>query len=258
MIVNQINHLLSFIELFSRQRRPMTLTQIAEALGLAKSTTYNMIETLMARGYLYEVRVRGGYYLSRKLLSAGKRIAEGDPVTAIIQDFLHKLAFETGETAILAVRDKSHVIYLDVVESQQPIRYSAYVGDRRPVYATSGGKAILSSYADDVFEKTLASLDFKDARETTIRDAHTLRDNIAEGIRRGFFLNCSEYTPDVTGIGLPITVEGRVLGLSIAGPNHRMRGRSETIANALRCAAAEIAEALDMAGIGPNSHLRKA
>ncbi len=258
MIVNQINHFLSFIELFSQQHRPMTLTQIADALELAKSTTYNMIETLMARGYLYEVRVRGGYYPSRKLLCAGKKIAEGDPVTTIIQDFLHKLAFETGETALLATRDKSHVIYLDVVESRQPIRYSASVGDRRPVYATSGGKAILSSYADDVFEKTLASLDFKDVRETTIRDAQALRDNIADGIRRGFFLNCSEYTPEVTGVGIPIVVEGRTLGLSIAGPNHRMQGRSDSIATALHGAAGEIAEALDTAGIGPSSHLRKA
>lgn len=257
MIMNQINQLLHIIELFAERRRPLTLTQIADALDLPKSTAHNMIETLSSRGYLYEVRTRGGYYPSRRLLSVAEMIALGDPITSIIQDFLRKLAFETGETTLLAVRDKNYVIYLDVVESKKPVRYAATVGDRRPVYATSGGKAILSTYPEDLLEKTLKSLDFSDGTEATIKDADELRANLKQGEQAGYFLNCSEYTAEVTGIGIPIVVEGRTLGLSIAGPNHRMQGRNAELFELLRRSADHIAAALEAAGIGPSSHLRK-
>lgn len=256
MIMKQINQLLNVVELFAERRRPLTLTQIAEALGLPKSTAHNMIETLSARGYLYEVRTRGGYYPSRKLLAVSEMIAVGDPITSIIQDFLRKLAFETGETTLLAVRDKNYVIYLDVVESKQPVRYAATVGDRRPVYATSGGKAILSTYPGDVLEKTLETLDFSDGTAATIRNADDLRENLRAGERDGYFLNCSEYTAEVTGIGIPIVVEGRTLGLSIAGPNHRMQGRYSELAELLHRSAGQITAGLEAAGIGPSSHLR--
>lgn len=257
MIMNQISHLLSLMELFAQRQRPMTLTQISDELGLPKSTMHNMIETLTVRGYLYEVRTRGGFYPSRKLFTVADMIAGGDPITLIIQDFLRKLAFDTGETAILAIRDKSSVVYLDVVESQQPIKYSASAGDRRPIYAVSGGKAILSTYTDEVLEKALTTMDFSDARERTIQDAQTLKEALNEGKKKGFFQNLSEYTPEVSGVGIPIMVEGRTLGLSIAGPNHRMAGKHAVFAQCLHKTAADISEALNSAGIGQSTHIRK-
>ena len=227
----------------------MTMTQVSEALGLPKSSTHNLIETLAERGYLYEVRQRGGFYPSRKLLSTGEAIAIGDPVTALINEFLGKLAFETGETALLATRAKDDVFYLAVTESRQSIRYSAEVGSRRPVYATSGGKAILSALKGDALDKELAAISFVDQRENTIKNSSALKAKIEEGRARGYFLNLSEYTPDVIGIGVPIEVEGRQLGLSVAGPNYRMEGHFEELADCVHKTAREIIEALKTAGL---------
>lgn len=249
MIMNQISHLLTLIEHYASNQRPMTLTQISDALCIPKSTAHNLIATLTARGYLYEVRTRGGFYPSRKLFLMAEALTQGDPVTDIMHSAIQALSEKTGETALLAARDKSHVIYLDVVESQQPVRYSASVGDRRPVFATSGGKAILAEYPEAQFEKALASLDFSAAREATIRDAKTLRDNIDVGRKAGYFLNLSEFTSGVTGVGIAITVDSRVLGLSIAGPNNRMEGQHEAMAEYLRQAATEISEILTSAGV---------
>ncbi len=257
MNVKQIDHLLNLLELFAEQKLPMTLTRISEVMGLPKSSTHNLIETLSARGYLYEVKSRGGVYPSRKLLMTAEKIALGDPITALINEFLKKLAFETGETALLTVRTKDKAVYLAVVQSSQPIRYSAEVGDRRPIYATSGGKAILSTYPINVRERELATIKFSDLRETTIQDADTLENNIREGEKNGFFLNLSEYTPDVTGVGIPLIVEGRTLGLSIAGPNYRMQEKHEQLASCLKKTAVEIAKAMEEVGLGPNTYLSR-
>src|SRR3546814_4558654 len=71
----------------------------------------------------------------------------GDPFLQNIHGYLESLAAETGETALLAVREHAAVIYVDVVESSSPIRYSAKVGDRRSLFTASSGKAILTSLA---------------------------------------------------------------------------------------------------------------
>ncbi|WP_282153343.1 IclR family transcriptional regulator [Ruegeria atlantica] len=249
MIVKQVDHLLTLFELFAQEKRPMTMTQLSGALGLPKSSTHNLIETLSTRGYLYEVRQRGGFYPSRKLLATGEAIAVGDPVTALINEFLGKMAYETGETALLASQVKDDVIYLAVAESRQSIRYSAEVGSRRPVYATSGGKAILSTFRGQELHEALQGIKFADLRENTISDQDTLKKRIEEGLSQGFFLNLSEYTPDVTGIGVPIEVEGRQLGLSVAGPNYRMEGRYPEFAKCLHKTADEIVKALQSAGL---------
>ncbi|WP_298854633.1 IclR family transcriptional regulator [uncultured Ruegeria sp.] len=227
----------------------MTMTQISDAMGLPKSSTHNLIETLSVRGYLYEVRQRGGFYPSRKLLATGEAIADGDQVTTLISEYLGRMAYETGETALLASRAGDDVIYLAVAESRQSIRYHAEVGSRRPVYATSGGKAILSTYHDAALEKELGGIAFADLRENTISNPETLKTRIREGNARGFFLNLSEYTPDVTGIGIPVKIEGRPLGLSIAGPNYRMEDRYSEFADCLHRTSEEIIRALHAAGL---------
>src|SRR3546814_13320442 len=66
----------------------------------------------------------------------------GDPFLQNIHGYLESMAAETGETALLAVREHAAVIYVDVVESSSPIRYSAKVGDRRSLFTASSGKAI--------------------------------------------------------------------------------------------------------------------
>ncbi len=249
MIVKQIDTFLSLVELFAHERQPMTLTRIADELGQPKSSTHNMIETLVERGYLYEVRQRGGFYPSSRLLRMAQAIAEGDPVVGLIGPHLSALSRETGETALLAIRDRQQAVYLGVAEPQQPIIYNAAVGDRRPIYATSGGKAILASYPEDERARELARLTFSEVRKDTIRDAVTLEANLREGLMRGYFTNVSEYTPEVTGVGIPIAVDGRRMALSVAGPNYRVSGQEAALAAVLCRYADEIYHTLTAAGV---------
>src|SRR3546814_4501578 len=86
---------------------------------MPKSSAFNLIQTLLDRGFIYETRKRGGYYPTRRLLELASRIAEGDPFLQNIHGYLESLAAETGETALLAVREHAAVIYVDVVRSEE-------------------------------------------------------------------------------------------------------------------------------------------
>jgi DNA-binding IclR family transcriptional regulator len=233
MTIRQVDNALRFFEYFAAGKSPATITQLAEALGLPLSSTSNLITTLRERGYLFELRRRGGFYPTRRIFDIGTAILEGDPILGLVREHMAELRDKTGETILLAARDGDDVIYLDVLESSKGVRYSACAGERRPIYAVSSGKAILSTMEDYALAQHLLKINYADAANTSITDPDTLLTHIIEGRRRGWFLNATEFTPEVTGVGVLLNLGGRVLGLSVAGPNYRMNGRHEELAEAL-------------------------
>ncbi|QPC42997.1 IclR family transcriptional regulator [Kaustia mangrovi] len=233
MTVRQADNVLRFFEYFAQARKPATLTQLSETLDLPLSSTSNLVATLRHRGYLFEVRRRGGFYPTRRMYDVSRSILDGDPVLGLVRDHMGELRDRTGETVLLAARDGDNVIYLDTLESPKGVRYSARPGETRPVYAISSGKAILAALPDDVLERELKRIDFSGAARTSITDIDALMRNIRDGRARGWFLNATEYTPEVSGIGMLLEVAGQQLGLSVAGPNYRMQGRHEEIAEVL-------------------------
>lgn len=240
MIVRQADNVLKFFEYFAAEQQPATLTQLAETLDLPLSSTSNLIATLRARGYLFEVRRRGGFYPTRRIHDVSAAILDGDPVLGLVREHMELLRSRTGETVLLAARDGDEIIYLDALESTRGVRYSARPGERRPIYAISSGKAILAAQDDRALMADLASLDYSGAAATSVTDPARLFETIVEARARGWFLNATEYTPDVSGVGVLLEVAGQTLGLSVAGPNYRMQGRHEEIAAALKASVAAI------------------
>lgn len=238
--VRQAENVLRFFEHFAAAQRPATLTQLSEALRLPLSSTSNLVATLRARGFLFEVRRRGGFYPTRRMHDLTLSIVEGDPLLSLVQEHMEDLREATGETVLFAAREGDSVIYLEALESRQGVRYSARAGELRPIYAISSGKAILAALDDAALRRELARIDYSEAAETSITDPDALFDNIVAGRERGWFLNATEYTPEVSGVGMLLEIAGQKYGLSVAGPNYRMQGRHEEIAEALRNAIAAI------------------
>lgn len=232
MKVSQAENVLALFELFARERTPRTLTALAEQLGMPKSSTFNLIHTLLDRGFLYETRRRGGYYPTRRLLELANGIAEGDPFLQRIHSHLGALAADTGETALLAVREHLDVIYVDVKECSSPIRYTAKVGDRRPVWTASSGKAILTSLTAKERGMILQALNMPAAGE--------LSEELEASRLRGWCEDRAKTAPDVMGIGVPLVCGDRHFGLAVAGPIYRMQERRDALARTLMATAGEI------------------
>lgn len=239
MMVKQIENVLDLFELFAKDRSPLTLTALAERLDMPKSSTFNLIDTLLARGFLYETRNRGGYYPTRRLLELAREVAEGDPFLLRIHGELEKLAMATGETALLAVRKEDEVVYVDVVESQSLIRYFAKIGDRRPLYTTSSGRAILTTYDKPQRMEILKGFSYV-AYQKTLVTAEALAAELDRSIARGWCEDRAEYTPDVMGIGVPLVHDERRFGLALAGPLYRMMEQREQLASALQNTARQM------------------
>lgn len=237
MRVKQIDNAFALLDLFAREKQPLTLTAIATRLDMPKSSVFNMLDTLLQRGLLYETRQRGGYYPTQRLSEIAAEIMDGDVVLQRIHGELETLAVETGETALLAVREGADIVYVDVVESTSPIRYFARYGERRPLYTTSSGKAILSSYSPVEREKIVRSIELVPHRANTLTDPAALLQLLSDSVERGWTEDRAEFTPDTMGIGVPLVHGTRRFGLAIAGPLFRMECQREALVATLKATA---------------------
>src|SRR3546814_10368943 len=76
MKAGQVHNVLALFELFAREKAPRTLTALAQQLDMPKSSAFNLIQTLLDRGFIYETRKRGGYYPTRRMLELASRRSE--------------------------------------------------------------------------------------------------------------------------------------------------------------------------------------
>lgn len=242
MRVRQIDNVLDLFEIFARDRSPLTLTALSQMLGIPKSSTFNVIETLVGRGFLYETKPRGGYYPTQRLFELARSMMDGDLLIARMHSHLEELAAATGETAVLSAREQDDVVYVDVVESAAPIRYFAKVGERRPIYTTSSGKAILTTYEPAERADILRGLRYFPYQPATRRGASELAKDLEKSIGRGWCEDVAESTPDVMGFGVPLMTGGRRFGLAVAGPIWRMQNNRDVLVAHLRAAAAQIGD----------------
>jgi IclR family acetate operon transcriptional repressor len=233
MSVKSARRVLDIIEMYARSPQPATLTQIAGALDLPKSSCLALIETLEAGGYLYQVRPQVGYYPTRRWLEHAEVIAENDPVVRMLEPLMGRLRDVTGETIILARLAGDRVMYLLTVESRQTIRYSARAGEFKPLHGTSSGKALLGSLPADERRAVLRRLDLKKFTDRTITRRDLLEREIASGVARGWHTCVGEHVPDVIGVSRAVTVADETYVIAVSGPIYRLADRVDATGEAL-------------------------
>ena len=134
------------------RREGLALHEVSAQLEAPKSSLLPLLRALTARGYLAQ-GPRRRVSPRPAGLRAGR--AAGRPRLAeVARPALVELMRRTGETVFLGtLAATAAVVFVDKVESEQIIRYAAGVGDRRPLHATSSGKAILAYLPPEQREK---------------------------------------------------------------------------------------------------------
>jgi len=161
---------------------------------------------------------------------------------------LVELMRRTGETVFLGVlaADGRSMVYVDKVESGHIIRYAADVGDRRPLHATSSGKALLAYLPAEQRERSLKAIALTRHTERTVTSVSALRAALAEIQRSGVCVSVDEFVSGAAGVTAPIfDREGRVAGVcTVGGPTERVRPRVRALAADVKRTAAAISAQL--------------
>jgi IclR family transcriptional regulator, acetate operon repressor len=240
MDVKSAGRTMELFEAFARAQTPLSLSEIARALGAPASSCFNLIRALEARGYLYLVEPKR-LYPTHRLFEIARTIAAREPWIDLMEPILTALRDDTRETVILGKRQGNRVIYLEVFEGPQTIRYSARAGDLKPLHSSSIGKAMLGMVESVDLAELLKNLPLNQVTKATITNRQKLIADLARSRRRGFFMTVGENVADVTAIATGLRLNSEVYGIAIAGPMSRMRENLAEHVSALKTASISIA-----------------
>jgi DNA-binding IclR family transcriptional regulator len=244
MNVKTALRVIEIIETFAKEKRALSLSELARLLEVPMSSCLALIRTLTASGYLYETGRRQGYYPTGRLLAMAQQIARNDPILDRVFPTLSELRTNTGETVVLAkLHEGTQVIYLDVLDSPHAIRYIASAGELRELHANSLGKALLATMEADKRAALLATLPMTKFTDRTLLTPKKLEAELRLSTERGWFINRGESMPDIGAIAWPLQLSGEWYAISVAGPAYRIEPNIEAYAGMLRTACTVLAQA---------------
>jgi DNA-binding IclR family transcriptional regulator len=241
------NRVVDILELVAASRDGLALRDVSARLEAPKSSLLPLLRALTARGYLAQGRA-GDYRLGPGALDLGAAAPAQRELVEVARPAVADLMRRTGETVFLGTlsSDGTSIVYVDKIESDHIIRYAGGVGDRRPLHATSSGKAILAFLPPEEREAILESLSLARHTERTVTSLPALRASLAEIRKAGVCVTIDELVPGASGIAAPIFDRyGRVAGAcAIGGPTDRVRPRLRTLSTEVRTTARAISARL--------------
>jgi IclR family acetate operon transcriptional repressor len=225
---------LAILEMFERERRALSLKELSEYCRIPPSTCHSLVQTLLKHSYLYNTGRRKDLYPTRKLYDIGVVVVANDLILQRLEPAMRALREATRETIILGKRHKDNILYLEVLEGPQTVRYSAKVGELKPLHSTCIGKTILSGLPPEEVRRWLADHPPEKVTENTITSYARLMDDLREGKKRGYFTTRGENVPDVSAVAFSLNINDESFGLAVAGPSHRIDARFDEIIRNLR------------------------
>lgn len=196
-----VSRVLAVLSAFDERHRELTLTELARRAQLPLPTTHRLVGELVTGGALRR-RVNGRYVVGRRLWDVGLLAPVQTGLREIASPFLADVHAATLATVHLAIRDGTHVLYLERLSGRASVPVVSRVGSRLPMHATGVGKVLLAHAPGDVQEQVLASL----TRRTpyTITQPERLRAQLDKIRRDGYATTIEEMTLGACSIAVPV------------------------------------------------------
>jgi DNA-binding IclR family transcriptional regulator len=203
----------------------VSLAELATGLGLSKSTILRLMAPLREVRLVDQDPETGRYQLGPQNALLGQVYLERLDLRRAAAPQLREIAAGAGETVHLVTFDTASVeiVYIDKVESPQPVRMHSRIGSRQPAYCTAVGKAFLAHADEDVIEKVIAA-GMPARTPSTITSAERLRAELATVRRDGYAVDDVENEIDIRCVAAPVfDHRGAVAtAVSVSGPASRV------------------------------------
>jgi IclR family acetate operon transcriptional repressor len=159
-------------------------------------------------------------YPTGKILGVARALVAHDPWLRSATPYLQQLRDRTRETVILGKRQGHRTIYLALEESPEPVRFTARVGDRKPLHISAIGRAVLAELDALTLKDILRVL-----AERYPQPAFDEKEFVADLVRsrkRGWFAQRGGRDVDVMALSTSFPVADETFAISVAGPRVRI------------------------------------
>jgi len=243
---------MNLLEALVRSGQPRRLTELARQLELTKPNVYRLLSTLTVLGYVKKDIQTSLYSPTLKMWELGSMLVRDVDLVAVAGARLRKLCEETHESVQVAVFDSGFAVYVDKVDSPQPVKAITAIGSRVPATVVSTGKAMLAWMPSEALD--VAFQHVKRFTAATLMRRKDIERDLEETRQRGFAINRGEYRPGVAGIAVPIRdrTGGVVASIGVWGAEASILGpRRDDFALMATIAARDISKELGYVEVAP-------
>jgi len=251
-IVPGLSRGLAVLQLFSRSNSDLTLSEIADGIGLSRSAAFRLVYTLEAEGFLKRPSGTRRYQLTPRVLTLGFGYLHAQPLTAIAQPLLEKLSQLTRLSAHLVVLDGCNCVYVARAVCDAAMVSNLQIGARFPAHVTASGRVLLADLDDLHLRRVFSAL----ARECRVvpppKSIAVLTATARDDRVRLYVYGHAVFDPMVVSLAYPVRdASGNVVAaINVVGVEQLIeaQGGALALSRVVATAAAEMSALLGFGG----------
>ncbi len=227
--------------------QPMSLSQLQETLPLDRSSIFRLLKTLQQRGFLMQDPATKSFRLGPTIWRLADHMRKSNRLLDQGRRHVAELAAACSETAHLAVREGTSVVFLDYELTDHALAVGAGSGRVEPLHCTALGKALLVDMDQSELRELFGSASLKAYSARTITARKDLLSECGQTRERGYALDNEEFRPGIRCIASTVRdFSGRVVAaIGISAPTTRLPKRQfRTVGGRVGAAAEALSEEL--------------
>lgn len=223
------------LEFLAASGKPASLQEVTEAVKLPKPTAYRLLRSLQEMGYVSRPADSRHYLVGPRTA----RLAASDPYSdlkACARPLLRRIHEEFNETVNLGALSGDQVLYLDFIETTQPLRFIVTPGQSDPWYCTALGRAVAAKLSDKSLERLVNDSRLQTLTPNTVKTRADLAKSVQKVRQTGHAEEIEESVPGVCCLAASLASLGfPEAAISIAVPAQRLTPkRKSALIQALR------------------------
>jgi DNA-binding IclR family transcriptional regulator len=247
--VQSVDRAVSVMELLAR-RGSVGVTEVANEIGIHKSTAYRLLTTLRARGLVEQDATTEQYRLGFALVLLASTVTADLDVLRCARPVCERLSEQTHETVTVAVLEDDDAVVIHQTVSKSSALSVDWTGRHTPIHATAAGQIFLSHMPEDQRRRILRG-PLERFTENTLFAPATLEERARETRDRGYGSTVEELEIGLNAVGVPVhSSDGVVVAtVSVSGPAFRLPAEDiPEVAKVVKDAASEISWCLGFRG----------
>lgn len=244
---------LQVLDALAQAGQGLRLVELSARLDMPKTSLFRLLRALEQAGYV--ISVGGQHALGPQAIALGLALGRGRVFPGGARPTMQWLAEQCSETVILGTFDdsRSQVVYVDVIEPSNPLRFSIKPGLTKPLYSSAIGQSLLAWMPSPQRTSYLGSVKLERLASGTVQSVAALKRRLKEIRASGLAISEDGMFDGVYSIAVPILdAAGQAqAGLSISAPSKRGAAQQERFASLLQKAGTELSQLLGYSGPYP-------
>lgn len=209
------------MEILGAADKSMTLSEIARAMELSRSSAFRLVYTLRQMDYLKEGEQSNTYSLGPRVLNLGFAYLNQQQITTIARQHLATLRDVTGVSTHLSVLEGHDVLYLGSHQARTGFVSNMATGTRTQAYASAIGWCLLGALTADELAAFCDDIQFEKFTQHTPTSYQELNERVVTTKQDGFIVSKGFRQPGGSSLAVPVRDHrGEIVAcVNISGPD---------------------------------------